>query len=100
MVRVDPNYARTSPQGVRRALNSRCSHLGTTGLASDGQEELEFGRKLVLGVESVGEIYSSDTAVGVDLNSNQFKNKVSYMIIIMARSCYKIRQETYLRVSM
>ena len=51
-------------------LVSRCSHLGTTtGLAGDGQEELEFGGELVFGVESVREVDSSDTAVGVDLDS-------------------------------
>lgn len=45
------------------------------GLASDGEEELEFGRELVLGVEAVGEVNSADAAVGVDLDS---KFKVSY----------------------
>jgi len=42
--------------------------LGTTG---DGQEELEFWGKLVFGVESVGEIDTTDSAVGVDLDSKQ-----------------------------
>jgi len=48
---------------------SECSHLATTWFASDGEEEFEFGWQLVLCVESVGEVDSSDTAVGVDLNS-------------------------------
>ena len=39
------------------------------GLASDGEEELELGRELVLGVETVREIDSSDSAVGMYLNS-------------------------------
>ena len=46
----------------------RRSHL-TLGLAGDGQEELELGRELVFGVESVREVDSANTAVGVDLNS-------------------------------
>jgi len=43
--------------------------LRTTGLASNGKEELELGRKLILSVESVGEVYSSNTAVSMDLDS-------------------------------
>ena len=39
------------------------------GLTSNGQEQFEFGRELVLGVESVGEVDSSNSAVGVDLDS-------------------------------
>jgi len=38
-------------------------------LSSDWQEELEFGGKLILGVKSIGEVNSANTAVGVDLNS-------------------------------
>ena len=38
-------------------------------LAGDGQEELEFWGKLVLGIEAVREIDAADTAVGVNLNS-------------------------------
>ena len=39
------------------------------GLAGDGEEELELGGELVLGVEAVREIYSSDATVGVNLHS-------------------------------
>ena len=47
-----------------------CSALANlVWLSSDWQEKLEFWWELVLGVESVGEIYSSDSAVGMDLNS-------------------------------
>ena len=47
------------------------------GLASDGEEELELGRELVFGVESVGEIDSTNTAVGVDLDSENINRLVS-----------------------
>ena len=47
----------------------------TTGLASDGQEELEFGRQLIIGVKSVREVDSSNTAVGMDLNSIKSKSR-------------------------
>ena len=53
-----------------------CSHLAG-GLASDGQEELELGWELVLGVKSIGEVDSTDTAVGVDLNSKFSINAIS-----------------------
>ena len=53
---------------------SRCSHLHTTGLAGDGEEELELGWELVLGVEAIGEINSANTAVSVDLNSRTKEN--------------------------
>ena len=43
--------------------------FSSLSLAGDGQEELEFGRKLVLGVEAIGEVNSSDSAVGVNLNA-------------------------------
>ena len=36
---------------------------------SDGQEEFEFWGQLVFGVEPIREVYPSNTAVGVDLNS-------------------------------
>ena len=45
------------------------SHLLTLWLSSDRQEQFEFRWQFVLGVESVGEVNSADTAVGVDLNS-------------------------------
>ena len=38
-------------------------------LSGNGQEELELGRELVFGVESIGEVDSSDSAVSVDLDS-------------------------------
>jgi len=49
-------------------VRQSCSHLALR-LAGDGEEELEFGGQLVLGVEPVGEIDSANTAVSVDLNS-------------------------------
>ena len=45
------------------------SHLLTLWLSSDRQEQFEFRWQFVLSVESVGEVNSADTAVGVDLNS-------------------------------
>jgi len=39
------------------------------GLSGDGEEKLELGRELILSVEAVGEIDSSDTAVSVNLHS-------------------------------
>ena len=50
------------------AVLRRRSHLALR-LAGDGQEELELGWELVFGVESVREVDSANTAVGVDLNS-------------------------------
>ena len=41
---------------------------------SNGKEELEFWGKLVFGVEAVGEINTTDSAVSVDLNSKQSRN--------------------------
>jgi hypothetical protein len=38
-------------------------------LASHGEEQLELGWELILGVETIGEVDSSDTAVSVDLHS-------------------------------
>ena len=38
-------------------------------LASNWEEKFELGRKLILSVESVGEVDSSDSAVSVDLDS-------------------------------
>ena len=40
-------------------------------LSGNGEEELEFGRKLVLGVETIGEVNSSDSAVRMNLNSQR-----------------------------
>ena len=40
-------------EGLVSVARVHCSHLGTTGLAGDGEEELELGRELILGVESV-----------------------------------------------
>lgn len=39
------------------------------GLAGHGQEQLEFGGQLVLCVEAIGEVDSSDPAVRVNLHS-------------------------------
>ena len=39
------------------------------GLASDGEEKLEFWGQLVLGVKAVGEVDTANTAVSVDLHS-------------------------------
>ena len=50
-------------------MPSRHLRRSLLGLAGNGQEQFEFGRELVLGVESVREVNSSDSAVGVDLNS-------------------------------
>ena len=41
-------------------------------LACNWEEELELGRKLVFGVEAIGEVNSSDSAVGVNLHSECF----------------------------
>ena len=38
----------------------------------DGEEEFEFGRQFFFAVESIGEIYSSNSAVGMDLHSEGF----------------------------
>ena len=62
-----------------------CSHLATTGLAGNGEEELELGWQLVFSVQSVGEVDSSDTAVGVDLNSKWGEKKSESVT-----SCYKV----------
>ena len=51
-------------------VSRRRSHLALR-LAGDGQEELELGWELVFGVESVREVDSANTAVGVDLNSTR-----------------------------
>jgi len=56
---LPPSYITVRIMGCSLAL----------GLAGNGQEELELGRQLVLGVESVGEVDSPDSAVGVDLHS-------------------------------
>ena len=69
-MRAALNLIKESPRDVRLrgCCLSRRSHL-TLRLAGNGQEELEFGGKLVLGVEPIREVDSSDAAVGVDLNS-------------------------------
>ena len=45
------------------------NHSLSLWLTGNWQEELELWWELVLGVESIGEIDSSDSAVSVDLNS-------------------------------
>ena len=42
------------------------------GTASNGQEKFEFWGKLVFGVEAVGEVNSTDSAVSVNLDSEGF----------------------------
>lgn len=56
------------------------------GLAGDGQEKLEFRGKLVLGVESVGEVNTTDAAVSVDLHTQRLD------VIRTVRSASEIRQ--------
>lgn len=56
-------------KGVSALQRGRMWRRSGVGLAGDGQEELELGRQLVLGVQSVREVDSADTAVSVDLNS-------------------------------
>jgi len=43
--------------------------VSSLSLAGDWEEELEFGRQLVLGVEAIGEVDSSNSAVSVNLNA-------------------------------
>ena len=74
----DPNYGvslSSSGAFLRQRVRQFCSHLAL-GLAGNGQEELELGRELIFSVESVGEVDSANTAVGMDLNSleNQLKD--------------------------
>ena len=40
----------------------------TLWFSSDWQEQFEFWRQFILGVESIREVNSSDSAVGVDLH--------------------------------
>ncbi len=47
------------------------------GLSGDGEEKLELGGELVLGVEAVGEIDSSDSAVGVNLDSKSKEKQIN-----------------------
>ena len=47
------------------------SSLWTLWLSSNWQEELEFGWKFIFGVKSIREVNSTNTAVGVDLNSKE-----------------------------
>ena len=52
------------------SLNCVAGSTSSVGsLAGDWKEKLEFGRELILGVESVREVNSTDPAVGVDLDS-------------------------------
>ena len=60
-----------------------CSRL-SLWLSSDWQEELEFGWKFILGVKSIGEVNSANTAVGVDLNSIYSKVNNRYNLIAWA----------------
>ena len=55
-------------------------------LTGNWQEELELWWELVLGVESIGEIDSSDSAVGMDLNSQ------SLYVVGSVSSSREIRQ--------
>ena len=55
-------------------------------LTSNRQEEFEFWRQLIFGVEPVGEVDSSNSTVGVDLNSQ------SLYIIGTVGSSSEIRQ--------
>ena len=58
-----------------------CSFLlGST--SGNGQEEFELWGKLVFGVESVGEIDTTDSAVSVDLNSKQQKSMLKILSIL------------------
>ena len=66
-----------------------CSH--GLGLASDGEEKLEFWGELVLGVQAVGEVDSANTAVSVDLNSTQIISKLTTV-----STCRLIRRSTNL----
>ena len=63
------------PSSVVATIVASCSHL-CAWLSGDGQEELELGWQLVLRVQSVGEVDSTDTAVGVDLHSTQTFQKL------------------------
>ena len=65
-----------------------CSLLLATG---NGQEEFEFWGQLVFGVESVGEIYSSNTAVGVDLDSIDKKGSIKKELGIISTAITSIR---------
>ena len=55
-------------------------------LTSDWQEKFELWWKLILGVKSIREVDSSNSAVGVDLNSESF-----YIVCTVSSSC-EIRQ--------
>ena len=48
---------------------SSCAYSLALRFSCNGQEKFEFWRKLVFGIESVGEINSSDSAVSMNLNS-------------------------------
>ena len=57
------------------------------GFAGDGQEELELGWQLVLGVQTIGEVNSSDSAVSVNLYSKNIimsqHELISYLKVSM-----------------
>ena len=64
-----------------------CSHLlSTLRFSSDRQEELEFRWQFILGVKSVREIDSTNTAVGVDLNSTKW---IEWVIVTEFEACYE-----------
>ena len=55
-----------------------CSALSNlVWLSGDWQEELELWWKLILSVKSIREVYSSDSAVSVNLNSIQKQIKLA-----------------------
>jgi hypothetical protein len=43
--------------------------VSSLSLAGDWEEELELGRELVLGVQAIGEVDSSNSAISVNLNA-------------------------------
>jgi hypothetical protein len=51
-----------------------CSFVLLGSTSGNGQEEFELWGKLVFGVESVGEIDTTDSAVSVNLDSIHRKN--------------------------
>jgi len=86
--------------GVRSLMCSALSNL--VWLSGDWQEELELWWELILSVKSIREVYSSNSAVGVNLNSVQ---KEMFSIHNSNQNGCQIVTErsvanTYLRVSM
>ena len=51
------------------SCSSAACSVGTLWFTGNWQEKFELWRKLILGVKSVGEIDSSNSAVSMDLNS-------------------------------